>query len=280
MSSVPVRATPTRHAARVGFSPARVLALVLRYLYLLRTSWPRIIELIYWPAVQMVTWGFLQLFITTMSGSVALGAGVFLGAMLLWDLLFRAQLGFSASFLEEMWSRNMGNLLMSPMRPSEFVAALMVMSLIRLAIGFVPVTLLAIPFFGFNLWGLGLVLAAFFVNLLLTAWAVALLVSGIVLRHGLGAEAFAWSLMFVMLPLVCVYYPVSLLPGWLQYVAWALPPTYVFEGMRAALVEHVFRADLMLWALAMNAVLIASAALAFLGLLQSARVAGTLLQGE
>jgi ABC-2 type transport system permease protein len=280
MSSLPVRATPTHNAERVGFSPARVLALVLRYLYLLRTSWPRIIELIYWPAVQMVTWGFLQLFITTMSGSAALGAGVFLGAMLLWDLLFRAQLGFSASFLEEMWSRNMGNLLMSPMRPSEFVAALMVMSLIRLAIGFVPVTLLAIPFFGFNLWGLGLVLAAFFVNLLLTAWAVALLVSGIVLRHGLGAEAFAWSLMFVMLPLVCVYYPVSLLPGWLQYVAWALPPTYVFEGMRAALVEHVFRADLMLWALAMNAVLIAGAALAFLGLLQSARVAGTLLQGE
>jgi ABC-2 type transport system permease protein len=272
--------TRPRHVAHTGFSPARVWALVLRYLYLLRTSWPRIIELIYWPAVQMVTWGFLQLFVSTASGAVALGAGVFLGAMLMWDVLFRTQLGFSTSFLEEMWSRNMGNLLMSPMRPSEFVAALMVMSLIRLAIGFVPVTLLAIPFFGFNLWGLGLVLAAFFVNLMLTAWAVALLVSGIVLRHGLGAEAFAWSLMFVMLPLVCVYYPVTLLPGWLQPVAWALPPTYVFEGMRAALVEHIFRADLMIWAIGINVVLIAGGAFAFLRLLQSARVAGTLLQGE
>ena len=140
--------------------------------------------------------------------------------------------------------------------------------------------LLAIPFFGFNLWGLGLVLAAFFMNLMLTAWAVALLVSGIVLRHGLGAEAFAWSLMFVMLPLVCVYYPVTLLPGWLQPVAWALPPTYVFEGMRAALAEHVFRVDLMVWALGINALLIAGGALAFLWLLQSARIAGTLLQGE
>jgi ABC-2 type transport system permease protein len=280
MSTELARITRARDAARTGFSPARVLALVLRYLYLLRTSWPRIIELIYWPAVQMVTWGFLQLFVTTTSSSLALGAGVFLGAMLMWDMLFRTQLGFSASFLEEMWSRNMGNLLMSPMRPSEFVAALMVMSLIRLAIGFVPVTLLAIPFFGFNLWGLGVVLAAFFVNLMLTAWAVALLVSGIVLRHGLGAEAFAWSLMFVMLPLVCVYYPVTLLPAWLQPVAWALPPTYVFEGMRAALVEHAFRVDLMVWALGINALLIAGGALAFLRLLQSARIAGTLLQGE
>jgi ABC-2 type transport system permease protein len=280
MSAERVTTMQARHPTAGGFSPARVGALVLRYLYLLRTSWPRIIELIYWPAVQMVTWGFLQLFVSTASSAVALGAGVFLGAMLMWDMLFRTQLGFSTSFLEEMWSRNMGNLLMSPMRPSEFVAALMIMSLIRLAIGFVPVTLLAIPFFGFNLWGLGLVLAAFFMNLMLTAWAVALLVSGIVLRHGLGADAFAWSLMFVMLPLVCVYYPVALLPGWLQPIAWALPPTYVFEGMRAALAEHVFRVDLMVWALGINALLIAGGALAFLWLLQSARIAGTLLQGE
>lgn len=267
-------------AVSPGFSAARVYALVLRYLYLLRTSWPRIIELIYWPAVQMVTWGFLQLFVTSTSSALALGAGVFLGAMLLWDMLFRAQLGFSMSFLEEMWSRNLGNLLMSPMRPAEFVAALMVMSLIRLAIGFVPVTILAIPFFGFNMWSLGLALAAFFVNLMLTAWAVALLVSGIVLRHGMGAESFAWSLMFLMLPLVCVYYPVTLLPHWLQPVAWALPPTYVFEGMRAVLIDHVFRHDLMIAALLINAGLIGLSALAFLKLLESARVAGTLLQGE
>ena len=75
---------------------------------------------------------------------------------MLWDILFRGQLGFSISFLEEMYARNMGNLMMSPLRPVEFVAALMIMSIIRLAIGMVPVSLLAIAFFGFNLWGLGL----------------------------------------------------------------------------------------------------------------------------
>ena len=108
-------------------------AMVLRYWYLLRSSWPRLLELIYWPAVQMLMWGFLQLYIAQNAGFFARAGGTFIGAVLLWDILFRGQLGFSISFLEEMWSRNLGNLMMSPLRPVEFVAALMVMSIVRLA---------------------------------------------------------------------------------------------------------------------------------------------------
>ena len=125
----------------------------------------------------------------------------------------------------------------------------MVMSIVRLSIGAVPVTLLAIVFFGFNLYGLGFALVAFFINLMLTSWAVGIFVSGLVLRNGLGAENFAWSIMFVFMPLACVYYPVTTLPVWLQPAAWLLPPTYVFEGMRALLIDHTFRSDLMLDAL-------------------------------
>lgn len=271
--------------AAISFSPARIGAMVLRYWYLLRSSWPRILELIYWPAVQMVTWGFLQSFIAQSSASGGVGAGRFgmaagtlIGAMLMWDILFRGQLGFSISFLEEMWARNMGNLLMSPLRPLEFVASLMIMSLIRLVIGLVPVTFLAILFFGYNFWSLGFALAAFFANLILTSWSVGLVVSGLILRNGMGAEGIAWTFMFLMLPLTCVYYPVATLPVWLQPVAWALPPTYVFEGMRAAALDHVFRADLMLQAGLLNLTLLCAAAFAFLKLVDSARRAGSLLQ--
>ena len=109
----------------------------------------------------------------------------------------------------------------------------MIMSIVRLAIGMVPVTFLAIAFFGFNVYSLGFALAAFFLNLILTSWAVGIVVSGVLLRNGMGAESLAWTLMFVLMPLTCVYYPVSVLPDWLQVIAWALPPTYVFEGMRA-----------------------------------------------
>jgi ABC-2 type transport system permease protein len=117
----------------------------------------------------------------------------------------------------------------------------------------------------------------FFANLILTSWAVGIFVSGLVLRNGLGAETFAWSIMFLFLPLTCVYYPVAVLPPFLQYVAWALPPTYVFEGMRALLIDHVFRADLMWQAFALNVVFMAAAVVAYLKLVDSARQQGSLL---
>jgi ABC-2 type transport system permease protein len=259
-------------------APHRIGAMVLRYLYLLRSSWTRILELIYWPAVQLFVWGLLQIFIMQHSGFFARAAGLFIGAVLMWDILFRGQLGFSVSFLEEMWSRNLANLMISPLRPIEFVCALMVMSIIRLAVGMVPVTLLAIAFFDFNVYALGFALAAFFLNLILTSWSVGIVVSGVVMRNGMGAESLAWTVMFVLMPLTCVYYPVSVLPAWLQTVAWMLPPTYVFEGMRALVLEHTFRIDLMMAAFAINAAYFAVAVAVFLALLNSARRIGSLLQ--
>jgi ABC-2 type transport system permease protein len=261
-----------------GIAPHRIGAMILRYWYLLISSWPRLLELVYWPALQIVTWGFLQTYIAQNAGFFARAGGTFIGAIILWDILFRGQLGFSISFLEEMWARNLGNLMMSPLKPIEFLIALMIMSLIRLAIGVIPMTLLAIFFFDFNFYSLGLPLIAFFCNLIFTSWSLGIFVSGLVIRNGLGAESIVWTLMFGILPLACVYYPVSVLPIWLQVVAWALPPTYVFEGMRALLIDHVFRADLMVDALAINAVLFIVSFAIFLGLLNSARRAGSLLQ--
>ena len=274
----------SRAPAPLSVSLRRVRAMVKRYLYLLRSSWPRMAELVYWPAVQVMTWGFLQTYISAqahasgVAGAMAVAGGTLVGALLLWDAMFRCQLGFSMSFMEEMWSRNIGNLLISPLRPVEFALALMIMSVIRLAIGLVPVTLLAVWFFGFNLWGLGFVLVAFFLNLVLTSWAIGLAIAGLVLRNGMGAEGLAWSILFFVMPFACVYYPVSTLPIWLQTLAWCLPPTYVFEGLRAAIVGHVFRADLMVGALAINCVLLAGGGACFIALLQSARRAGSLLQ--
>jgi ABC-2 type transport system permease protein len=262
----------------IAFSPRRIAAMVLRYWYLMRSSWPRLLELIYWPMVQMLMWGFLQSYVTENASFFARAGGTFIGAVLLWDLLFRGQLGFSISFLEEMWARNMGNLMMSPLRPGEFVVALMTMSLIRLAIGMIPVTLVALWFFNFNVYSLGFALAAFFLNLILTSWSVGIVVSGVVLRNGMGAEGLAWTIMFLLLPLTCVYYPVATLPWFLQIVAWSLPPTYVFEGMRALLIDHTFRVDLMVSAFALNVIYFAAATVAFLKLLDSARRQGSLMQ--
>ena len=263
---------------RRGIGWHRIGAMLLRHWYLLTSSWPRALEMVYWPALTLISWGFLQTYINSNAGFFARAGGTLIGAVILWDILFRGQLGFSISFLEEMWSRNLGNLMMSPLTPFEFLLSLMIMSVIRLAIGIVPMVVMAAMFFDFNLLGLGIALVAFFCNLILTSWAVGIVVSGLVVRNGMGAESLAWTLVFILLPLACVYYPVSVLPSWLQPVAWLLPPTYVFEGMRALMIDKVFRADLMIEALAINAGLFVVAIIAFVALLNSARSAGKLIQ--
>src|SRR6478752_837468 len=272
--AVPVLRPSTGFAA----SLRRVGAMIRRYMYLLRSSGIRLVELVYWPFLQMLTWGFLQKYLAGTTSSLAQGAGVLIGAVLLWDILFRSKIGFSTTFIEEMWSRNLGNLLTSPLRPFELVAALSVWSVIRLGVSMVPVAAAAYLIFGFNLLDLGLALVAFFAVLVLTSWSLGLLSAGVILRYGLGAEEFAWSLAFILLPLCCVYYPVSVLPDWLRPISLALPPTHVFEGMRSILLHHVFNASELWWPLGLNAVYLTIGYLAFRWFLQSARVNGTLLQ--
>jgi ABC-2 type transport system permease protein len=261
-----------------GFSPGRVFAMLLRYLYLLRSSWPRALELVYWPTIQMVLWGFMSQFLMTNSTWVARAFGVLIAAVLLWDVLFRGQLGVSMSFLEEIWARNLGHLFVSPLRPYEWVISLVAMSFVRVLIGVVPAMLLAIPLYHYSIFGLGIPFIAFFANLLVMGWALGLMIISLILRHGQGAESIAWLAIFVLAPVSAVYYPVEILPTALQYVAMALPSSHVFEGMRAVMFDHVFRWRDFLAAAALNVVYLGLGAAAFLYAFRDARRRGALLQ--
>jgi ABC-2 type transport system permease protein len=266
---------PVVHA---GFSPARVAAMLLRYLYLLRSSWPRALELLYWPAIQMILWGFTSQFLMTNSSYVARAGGVLLAAVMLWDVMFRGQLGVSVSFLEELWSRNLGHLFVSPLRPYEWVIALLSMSLVRVAIGVVPAALLAIPLYHYSIFTLGAPLIAFFSLLLIMGWALGLMIGALLLRQGLGAESMAWLAVFLLAPASAVYYPVTVLPLWLQYVAWGLPSAHIFEGMRAVMFEHAFRLDRFIAAAVLDVAYILFGAAIFLYAFRRARFRGALLQ--
>jgi ABC-2 type transport system permease protein len=214
----------------------------------------------------------------TNSTWVARAFGVLIAAVLLWDVLFRGQLGLSMSFLEEIWARNLGHLFVSPLRPYEWILSLIAMSFVRVLIGVVPATLLAIPLYHYSVFGLGLPLLAFFVNLLVMGWALGLMICALILRHGQGAESIAWLAVFVLAPISAVYYPVTVLPAALQYVALALPSAHVFEGMRAVMFEHVFRWGDFLAALGLNLVYLGLGAAAFLYAFRGARRRGALLQ--
>ncbi|HVC56150.1 MAG TPA: ABC transporter permease [Stellaceae bacterium] len=267
-----------RRFGEAKFSPARVWAMLLRYLYILRSSWPRTIELLYWPTLQMMIWGFMSQFLRHNSTYIAQAFGVLLAAVMLWDLLFRSQLGLSISFLEEMWSRNLGQLFVTPLRPYEWVLSLLAMSVIRVTIGIVPAMLLAIPLYHYSIFDMGWALVAFIAVLMGMGWALGLAICGGILRHGMGAEGLAWTVIFALAPLSCVYYPVTILPSWLQPVAWALPSTHVFEGMRAVLFHHTFQLDNFLAAVALDLVFLVAGAAIFVIAFRNARRRGALLQ--
>jgi len=262
----------------VRASAGRIGAMALRHVYLLRTSWPRILELMYWPTIQMILWGLVTTFLLTNSSWIAQASGVLLAGVILWDVLFRGQLGLSLVFLEEMWSRNLGHLFSSPLRPWELIVALMMISLLRTLIGMGGAVGFAILLYHFSIFELGLPLIAFFFNLIIMGWAVGLVVCGLVLRFGLGAESLAWFIIFAFAPVSCIYYPMDILPEWLKYVAAALPSALVFEGMRAVLFDGVFRHDLLWRALALNALYMALAIAAFMAFFRAARNRGLLHQ--
>lgn len=262
-----------------GGSPARrIWGLMYRHLALYRRSWPRVLELMYWPVLQMVVWGFITAYLAGVQGNMAsVAAGVLLGGVLLWEVTLRSQMGFAISFLEEVWSRNLGHLFVSPLRPWELVAGLAAMSVLRTVAAVLPAMVLAFFLYGFGVWTLGPVLVAYVFALMAMGWAVALAVTALILRHGAGAEALAWGVMFGIAPFAAVFYPVAILPGWLQPVALAIPAAHVFEGMRAALIGGVIAWDHLAWAVLLDVVWMAVAAWIFLAQFHAARVRGALL---
>lgn len=213
----------------------RIYAMVLRYMYILFGSKMRIIELVYWPLIQMVLWAFIsQYLMTNVTSGAMYIAGYLLAGVMLWDMLFRTQLGVSISVMEEFWSRNLGHLFVSPIRPWEWWASTMVVGLVRGLVGTGVAAVVAYALYHYNIIAIGPALALCMLNVILMGWWLGVLTSALLLKGGPGVEGFAWAFPFMLVPVAAVYYPVSILPDWLQTVAYALPASHAFEGMRHA----------------------------------------------
>jgi ABC-2 type transport system permease protein len=259
-------------------NPRRVIALMRRHYYLYRSSWPRLLDLVYWPVMNLLLWGFLALHLQRAGPELPAVVPVLLGALVLWDVLFRSQIGVVMVFLEEVWSRNLAALFVSPLRPAEFMAAQIGVGVARTGIAVIAMGILASLLYGFNVLDIGLPLVAFFANLLLMGWSIGLFVSGLILRFGQGAESLAWALIFLFQPVAAVFYPVDVLPGWLQPVSWATPAANVFEGMRQVIAGDGFAWTLFWRALGLNVIYLAAGAGFFLLMFRYARREGMLLQ--
>ena len=255
----------------------RMYALYLRHIYLIKGSLPRILDLIYWPTIQIVLWGFISKFFTLHSDYYNNALGIILSAAILYDFLFRSSISFNMLFLEEIWSRNFTNLFVAPLKISEIIIALTATALMRTLIGIVPAILIATPFFGVSLFNLGPSLILLFLSLYLFGITLGLLVTSGLLRYGPAFENIAWSSLFLLAPLGCVYYPLSILPDWLQIVAKMLPLVYIFEEVRSILLNNAVNYSNIMLALTLNLVYFVLAVIIFYSAFSGARKKGTLI---
>ena len=225
--------SPRRQAS----SWLRIRAIARRHWYVVRRSPHRLFDVTVWPIVDVLLYGSLGTFFAQAEGGT-LGRSAFgylMAGVLLWHVVYSGQISLATGFLEEAWSRNMLNLMVTPLREWEYVAGVVLLGLAKLAAGLLIVALMAVGLFAFDITDLGWTLAPVAAVLLMTGWVIALFVIGLVLRFGAGAEAMAWGVLFVMLPLSGVFYPVDALPGALQPVARLLPTTHAFAASRSVL---------------------------------------------
>ena len=255
----------------------RIYGLFLRHFYLITRSFPRILDLIYWPSIQITLWGFISNFFAEYSTYYNGAVGVILSCAILYDFLFRTSIGFNMLFLEEIWSRNFTNLFIAPMKVSEIIISLVFTALIRALIGLVPAILLTSPLFGISLLELGMPLAFLFLSLYIFGITLGLLVSAGLLRFGPSFENIAWSTMFLLAPFGCIYYPVEILPGIFQSIAYALPLVYIFEETRNILVNGIVSYENIRIALSLNVFYFIVAIATFYFSFDKAREKGTLI---
>jgi len=209
------------------------VAIVLRQFYLIRGSLSRVLPLFVWAGIDIVLWGFITKYLNMVASSGFNFVPSLLGAVLLWDFLTRVMQGVTMAFFEDVWSRNFLNIFATPLSISEYLSGLVLSSIVTSFVGLVVMVVVATGLFGLSFFVYGLMLVPFFLVLFLCGIALGVLGSSLVLRLGPPAEWFVWPIPAIISPFVGVFYPLSTLPRWMQYISHILPPSYVFEGMRA-----------------------------------------------
>lgn len=211
---------------------SRIHAVVLRQFYLLKGSPTRLLPLFVWVMIDIVLWGFFTIYLGSVSPQGDRFVPALLGAVLLWDFLTRVMQGVTMAFFEDVWSRNFLNFFATPLRVTEYIAGLVITGIATSLIGLVAMLLLAWLAFGLSFAAYGAVLIPFIMVLFVFGMALGVLGSAFVLRLGPSAEWLIWPIPAILAPFVCVFYPLSVLPVWMQAIARLLPPSYIFEAMR------------------------------------------------
>lgn len=252
----------------------RIQALLLKYWYISINSFDRIIDMVYWPFLGIVTFGFTTLYLEKVT-DLPFIIVYFIGGMILWTLFERVQQDVGTFILEDFWSRNIANTFVTPLKASELFASVCIIGLIRSIISFIVMFCIAFFAYHFNIFAGNPLTMLFVIPLFLFAWAIGILISGIIFRYGTRIQVFAWSITYLIQPLAAIWYPLDTLPVFLQKISLAMPLSYVFEGFRAAY-QGSFPWNLFFIALGLSFAYLLAGYLYFVYCIKKARKTGVL----
>ncbi len=255
----------------------KMYGLFLRHFFLIKGSLPRLLDLIYWPSIQIILWGFISKFFSVYSSYYNNTVGVILTCAILYDILFRSSISFNMLFLEEIWSRNFTNLFIAPLKLKEIITSLIFTALIRTLIGLVPAIILTSPLFGVSILNLGIPLFLLFLSLYIFGITLGLFVSAGLIRFGPSFENIAWSSLFLLAPLGCIYYPLEILPNFFQIIAKGLPLVYIFDEARNILINDYINYENLRIAYLLNLFYLSLGITLFYFSFLKARIKGTLI---
>lgn len=240
----------------------RIKGVFLRYYYNAVKGPHQISDMLYWPFVDILLWGLTSLWIQKQNSVPGLPL-VLMTGLIFWQIAWRGSIDISFNLLQEFWHRNLVNMFSTPLKISEWITGVLLLSLCKLAITISFGSLIVYVLYSLNVFTIGWAFIPFAILLFIFGWTLGFVASGIIIYKGHQVEMFAWMIAFIFAPFSGVFYPVETLPIWAQHISWALPTTYVFQGMREILNNQPFPIYYALASLALNAIYLALALLFF-----------------
>lgn len=213
----------------------RVRSMVRRQTYVQRRAPQRWFDLGIWPIVDTVIWGSIGLYVEQQGGAARSATPYMISGILLMHVMYQSNVSLATGFLDETWSRNLLNIIVSPLREAEMVTSLVITSFARMVVGLTAVALAAFVLYAFDVTTAGWGLVPVVLVLMLVGWSIALIVIGLILRFGSGAEILTWGILFIAIALSGAFYPLDALPGALQPIAALIPSSHGFEAARTLL---------------------------------------------
>ncbi len=258
----------------------RINAVIVRHVYEARRNFDRVIDTVWWPVLDIVMWGFFTIYLTHGKGLQPNFVSLMLGAVILWTTFYSFQRDMAVAFIDDLWCRNLINLFSTPLMVSEYIAGIIVVCILKVMVGLLAASAIAWAAYSFDIFPWLPQFIPYMANLMLFALALGIAITGMIFRYTTKIQALAWSFAGLLMPVSCIFYPVSSLPKWLQDIAWMMPTAHSFEGMRDVLAGKGFSPVHFWWGAGLNVIYFALAITFFGWIFEKARTRGLLVKQE